>query len=134
MLSVLTKQSFADKCVPKLELGNEKKHLPMKPKLLLLTAVLALAPGLPGWAQDTPAAPEVLPGKGLAEHDFFYAGEAKDRKMFIVRKGQIVWSYDDPEGKGEISDAVLLSNGNVALAHQRELLGIDRLVYHWSYQ
>ena len=38
--------------------------------------------------------------------------------MFIVRKGQVVWSYDDPEGKGEISDAVLLSNGNVLLAHQ----------------
>lgn len=66
----------------------------------------------------TPQAPAVLPGKGLAEHDFFYAGESKDRKMFIVRKGRVVWSYNDPAGKGEISDAILLPNGNVLLAHQ----------------
>jgi hypothetical protein len=30
----------------------------------------------------------------------------------------VVWSYDDPAGKGEISDAILLSNGNLLLAHQ----------------
>jgi hypothetical protein len=67
-------------------------------------------------AQDTPATvaavPAILPGRGLAEHDFLYAGESKDRKMFIVRQGRVVWSYDDPAGRGEISDAVLLSNGN----------------------
>ena len=105
----------------------------MNPKLLPVLLFFAVTPLFPSTAQDppapvkptapkpidnTPAAPEVLPGKGLAEHDFFYAGEAKDRKMYIVRKGAVVWSYDDPEGKGEISDAVLLSNGNVALAHQ----------------
>jgi outer membrane protein assembly factor BamB len=66
----------------------------------------------------TPAAPSDLPGKGLAGHDFLYAGEAKSRNMYIVRSGRVVWSYDDPEGKGEISDAVRLSNGNVLLAHQ----------------
>ena len=59
-----------------------------------------------------------LPGKGLAQHDFLYAGESPDRKIFIVRQGRIVWSYDDPTGKGEISDAVMLSNGNVLFAHQ----------------
>src|SRR6058998_1832974 len=59
-----------------------------------------------------------LPGKGLAQHDFLYAGESKQRRAFIIRKGQVVWSYDDPDGKGEISDAVLLSNGNLLLAHQ----------------
>ena len=47
-----------------------------------------------------------LPGKGLAQHDFLYAGESKQRRAFIIRKGQVVWSYDDPDGKGEISDAV----------------------------
>jgi hypothetical protein len=67
---------------------------------------------------DKPQAPATLPGKGLAQHDFFYAGESKDRKMVIVKKGEIVWSYDDPAGNGEISDAILLSNGNVLLAHQ----------------
>ena len=61
--------------------------------------------------------PPVLPGSGLAQHDFFYAGESKTERMFIVRKGEIVWSYTHP-GKGEISDAVLLPNGNILFAHQ----------------
>jgi len=62
-------------------------------------------------------APATLPGKGLALHDFFYAGESKTERMFIVRGGKITWSYTHP-AKGEISDAVLLSNGNVLFAHQ----------------
>src|ERR1043166_5701647 len=60
----------------------------------------------------------VLPGNGLAQHDFLYAGESKQRRAFIIRKGRVVWSYDDPDGRGEISDAVLLSNGNLLIAHQ----------------
>ncbi len=64
------------------------------------------------------ASPAQLPGKGLAQHDFLYAGESHNRRIFIVRQGKIVWSYDDPAGKGEISDAVMLSNGNVLFAHQ----------------
>ena len=68
-------------------------------------------------AKPAAAAPAVLPGKGLAQHDFFYAGEAKEERMFIVRDGKIAWSYTHP-GKGEISDAVLLSNGNILFAHQ----------------
>jgi outer membrane protein assembly factor BamB len=77
-----------------------------------------------------PAAPAALPGNGLSEHDFFYAGESHDRKAFIVKKGQVVWSYDDPAGKGEISDAALLSNGNVLLAHQFavQLISSDKKV------
>ena len=54
----------------------------------------------------------------LARHDFLYAGEAKDRNIYIVRGGKIAWSFSDPAGKGEISDAVMLSNGNVLYAHQ----------------
>ena len=82
----------------------------------------------------TPAAPLDLPGKGLAGHDFFYAGEAKSRNMYIVKGGRVVWSYDDPEGKGEISDAVRLSNGNVLLAHQFavKLVAPDKTVI-WNY-
>jgi hypothetical protein len=68
-------------------------------------------------APEPPATPDSLPGKGLAEHDFFYAGEAKEERMFIVRKGEVVWSYTHP-GRGEISDAVLLPGGNVLFAHQ----------------
>jgi hypothetical protein len=67
-------------------------------------------------SQTLPSSP--LPGKGLAQHDFLYAGESHDRKIFIVRQGKIVWSYEDPAGKGEISDAVMLSNGNILFAHQ----------------
>jgi len=70
-------------------------------------------------AAESPApTAQVLPRNGLAQHDFLYAGESKNRRAFIVRKGKVVWSYDDPTGRGEISDAVLLSNGNLLLAHQ----------------
>lgn len=60
----------------------------------------------------------MLPGNGLAQHDFFYAGEAKTRDMYLVQHGQVVWAYDDSTGRGEISDAVRLSNGNILFAHQ----------------
>jgi hypothetical protein len=54
----------------------------------------------------------------LSRHDFMYAGESKDRNLYIVRGGKIDWSFSDPEGKGEISDAVMMSNGNILYAHQ----------------
>ena len=56
----------------------------------------------------------------MAQHEFaFYAGKAKDRRVYIVKNGQVVWTYDDPAGRGEISDAVLLSaNGRIVIAHQ----------------
>jgi hypothetical protein len=47
-----------------------------------------------------------------------YAGESHERSIFVIRHGKIVWSYDDPAGKGEISDAVMLSNGNILFTHQ----------------
>ncbi len=55
---------------------------------------------------------------GLGKYDFFYAGERPDHKMYIVKDGRIVWRYDDPNGRGEISDAILLSDGHILLAHQ----------------
>jgi outer membrane protein assembly factor BamB len=62
-------------------------------------------------------APAILPGNGLAQHDFFYAGEAKQERMFIVRNGEVVWSYTH-NGRGEISDAILMTNGNILFSHQ----------------
>jgi len=62
-------------------------------------------------------ATDVFPGQGLAQHDFFYAGEGKQERMFIVRQGRVVWSYTHP-AKGEISDAALMPNGNILFAHQ----------------
>lgn len=78
-------------------------------------------------------APAILPGKGLAQHDFFFAGEAKQERMFIVRRGEIVWSYTH-NGKGEISDAILLPNQNVLFAHQFGVteIGADKRVV-WNY-
>ena len=80
-------------------------------------------------------APAVLPGKGLAQHDFVYSGESHDRKIFIVRGGKIVWSYDDAAGTGEISDMVMLSNGNILYAHQfgvTEITPEKKVV--WNYE
>jgi hypothetical protein len=78
-------------------------------------------------------APMDLPGKGLVQHDFFYAGEAKVERMLIVRAGKIVRDYTHP-GKGEISDATLLPHGNILFAHQygvTEINAENKVV--WNY-
>ena len=64
-----------------------------------------------------------LPGKGINQHSFLYAGEWDTRKpleqsMFIVRDGKVVWKYSMPlhtpsGGNQEFDDATLLTNGNV---------------------
>ena len=94
---------------PKNGRGIELIYLPPA----ALPAPAKIAPS----AVAQPAAPAVLPGNGLAQHDFFYAGEAKQERMFIVRGGRVAWSYQHA-GKGEISDAVLEPNGNLLFAHQ----------------
>jgi formylglycine-generating enzyme required for sulfatase activity len=83
---------------------------------------------------STPQIPAVLPGKGLAQHDFFYAGEAKDERMFIVKQGRINWSYIHP-GRGEISDALLLPNGHILFAHQYAITEIttEKQIV-WNYE
>ncbi|MGQ8336960.1 beta-propeller domain-containing protein [Sunxiuqinia sp. A32] len=82
-------------------------------------------------AQSTNTA---LPGTNLSKFDFFYAGEAKVQDMYIVKNGSVVWEHKGPKDKGEISDAVLMSNGNVLFAHQRgiTLISADQKVL-WSY-
>ena len=54
----------------------------------------------------------------IGRHDFFYAGQSKQRRMFIVKEGKVAWEYEDKLGRGEISDAMLLSDGHILLAHQ----------------
>ena len=78
----------------------------------------------PSWPAGKSTYPSPLPGKGLEQHDFFYAGEAKTQDMYIVRKGKVTWEYHSTE-KGEISDAVLMSNGSVVFAHQHGVTWID---------
>ncbi len=67
-------------------------------------------------------APDILPGQGLAQHDFLYTGEWDHRKpdqtIFVVRGGKIVWTYSIPikDAAGtlqELGDATMLSNGNI---------------------
>ena len=72
--------------------------------------------------------------ESLTRHNFFYAGEGKQRRMFIVKDGQVCWSYQDQLGRGEISDAVLMTDGHILVAHQYGIAEIDaegRTV--WSY-
>ena len=112
----------------------------MKSKLLFALVLFAISAGLR--AQVTgrvgAALPQLTqteaPTSGLARHDFMYAGESHDRRIFIVRAGKVAWSYDDPAGKGEISDAVLLSNGNVLYTHQFGIVEVspDKKVV-WSF-
>ena len=71
----------------------------------------------------------------LARHNFFYAGQSKQRRMFIVKDGQVAWSYQDRIGRGEISDAVLMTDGHILVAHQ---YGVTEVTQQsetvWSYQ
>jgi uncharacterized protein (DUF362 family) len=74
-------------------------------------------------ARAKPVAPAVLPGRGVGQHPFLYAGEWDTRKpleqsIFIVCEGKIVWQYSLPiktatGGNEEFDDATLLTNGNV---------------------
>ena len=63
--------------------------------------------------QPTPA-----PDTDLGRYNFFYAGQSKQRRMFIVKDGKVAWTYDDQLKRGEISDAVLMSDGHILVAHQ----------------
>jgi hypothetical protein len=115
------------------------------PELFVLIALgLASAPEAFCVPTDAVAAPEmttnqlvyapvILPGKGLAQHDLFYSGEANDERLFIVRGGRIVWSYSHP-GRGEISDALLEPNGHILFAHQFGIteITLDKQVV-WNY-
>jgi outer membrane protein assembly factor BamB len=108
----------------------------------LSPAIFALSLALP-WARadDAPAAaaplsPPTLPGAGLAQHPFLYAGEWDTRKpdkqsMFIVRDGRIVWQYSMPlhNAQGhiqEFDDATLLPNGNVLFSHMSGATEVNR--------
>lgn len=54
----------------------------------------------------------------LSRHNFFYAGQSKQRRMFIMKDGQVAWSYQNHLKRGEISDAVLMDDGHILVAHQ----------------
>ncbi|MGA2052894.1 MAG: PQQ-binding-like beta-propeller repeat protein [Opitutales bacterium] len=101
----------------------------------------------PAPTPPAPFSPAVLPGSGLGEHPFLYAGEwnypKKTQSILIVRDGKIVWSYEiatnipGPNGTKtlqEFSDATMLSNGNVVFARKTgagEVTPDKKLV--WNY-
>lgn len=73
--------------------------------------------------------------KSLNRHDFFYAGEGKRIRMYIVKDGQVAWQYENKEWRGEISDAVLLTDGHVLLAHQygfAEISQDEKTIWHYD--
>ncbi len=79
-------------------------------------------------------APAQEADNSLARHDFFYAGQSKQRRMFIVKDGQVSWSYKDELKRGEISDAVLMTDGHILVAHQYGVAEVDAQGQTvWSY-
>lgn len=71
---------------------------------------------------------------GLGRHNFMYAGQSKNPRMFIIKDGKIDWEFNNSARRGEISDAVLMSDGNMLIAHQygvMELTKYKKVV--WQY-
>jgi outer membrane protein assembly factor BamB len=129
--------------IKKINYSRMKKHYLFNAKSftglsLVLWLFFAVGMANDGQAQSGNSkvvASAILPGKGLSQFDFFYAGEAKDRNMYIVRNGKIAWSYIDTLGRGEISDAVLMTNGNIFFAYQYSitLISPEKKVL-WNYE
>ncbi|MBQ9356907.1 MAG: DUF362 domain-containing protein [Prevotella sp.] len=84
-------------------------------------------------AAETAMAQEPV-DQSLGRHNFFYAGQSKQRRMFIVRDGQVAWAYQDSLHRGEISDAVLMTDGNILVAHQYGVAEVNQNSQTvWSY-
>lgn len=72
--------------------------------------------------------------RGLNRHDFLYAGEAKQLKISIVENGQVSWEYTFPYTRGEISDAILMTDGNILVAHRYGIAEVTKnKEIVWSY-
>ncbi len=97
-------------------------------KIFTLFFCLAAAANAQTPAAPYPAPPPVLPGRGLAQHDFLYTGEWDTRKplatLFLIRGGEVAWTYQIPtkdESNGqlsEFSDIHRLSNGDILFAYK----------------
>ena len=61
----------------------------------------------------------------LSRHNFMYTGQSKNRRIFKVEGGEIVWRYDNAAGRGEISDAVLMDDGHILIADQYGIAELD---------
>ena len=85
----------------------------------------------------------ILPGRGLYEHSFLYAGEWDTRNnlqtMRVVRNGKVVWSYGFPIKDSnnviqELGDASMLQNGNIIFSAKTfaALISPDKKIL-WRY-
>lgn len=75
-----------------------------------------------------------LSGKDLSHFDFLLAGAEPTQSLYIVKDGKIAWQLPEPKGKGQVCDAVLMTNGNILYAHQYgiTLISPDQKVL-WHY-
>jgi hypothetical protein len=95
----------------------------------------APAPAAKAPDEPYPDPPAMLPGRGLAQHDFLYTGEWDTRKdvatMFLIRGGKVAWTYqiprkDEKNGQeSEFSDLHRLSNGDIVFAYKTGWRKID---------
>ena len=77
-----------------------------------IDATVVNVPGVP--------TPPELPGDGMNEHAFLYAGEWQNasfehQRMFRVVGGRVTWTYELPE-PGEFGQINTLANGNILFA------------------
>ena len=93
------------------------------------------------WTFVTPLLAQQVVDESLSRHDFFYAGQSKRLRMFIVKEGKVAWEYDNatlPDSerlRGEISDAVLMTDGHILMAHQYGVTEVDasgKTVWHYD--
>jgi hypothetical protein len=93
------------------------------------TCIALLPSSLLAQGAPSPAsyAPPTLPGRGLAQHPFLYAGEWDYRKpeqtIFIVREGKVQWTFSIPIRAAdstlqEWGDATLRSDGNIVFSRK----------------
>ncbi len=93
------------------------------------------------WTFVTPLLAQQVVDESLSRHDFFYAGQSKRLRMFVVKEGKVAWEYDNatlPDSerlRGEISDAVLMTDGHILMAHQYGVTEVDasgKTVWHYD--
>ena len=85
----------------------------------------------PTWKVSEKMTALELPGKGAAEHPMLYIGEGCN-KIFIVRNGEIIWTYSTGQG-WELDDAWMLSNGNILysrMSYAEEVTPDKKVVWH----
>ena len=81
---------------------------------------------------DPTSVPE-LPGRGIAQHPMLYAGEGYNT-IFLVNRGKVIWTYS-PQGRGEIDDVWMLTNGHILFARQfgvEEVTPRKEIVWHYD--